>query len=312
MKEFLKNNKVTYNLISFTGFKSMLLFSFLLDGAKSYDEIRDYFSEHPYLNETISIDTLRVYINSLERLGCEIVRLKKSEGSKYMLKSHPFELKLSEEQVKSLIKVFKALCKGIEIEDLLSLQNFIVRISGGISDEELKNKLLNVSPLKDINLDILKKLIVACQKNYELDIVYNSAGQHKRIEVLADKVNILNNKVYFHGISPSYKGNAVFLVSKIAEVSDVKIQRTINASSDTFVVGYELYDKNIPLLENEKIIERKENSLIIELTSDNKFFTRQRLLFLGDDCKVLYPQSFSEDIHSTLKRMKEAYLAEEI
>ena len=124
MKEFMKNNKVTYNLISFTGFKSMLLFECLLKGPKTYEEIKEYFANNPYLHETITIDTLRVYINSLERFGCEIVRGKKSEGSKYKLLKHPFELKLSDEETKSLIKVFKTICKSIELEDLLALTKF--------------------------------------------------------------------------------------------------------------------------------------------------------------------------------------------
>ena len=49
MKEFLKNNTVTYNLMSFTGFKSILLFSLLTTGPKSYEDIshqpRLYFDE---------------------------------------------------------------------------------------------------------------------------------------------------------------------------------------------------------------------------------------------------------------------------
>ncbi len=312
MKEFLKNNKVTYNLISFTGFKSMLLFSFLLDGPKSYDEIKEYFANHPYLNETISIDTLRVYINSLERLGCEIVRGRKCEGSKYKLKTHPFEIKLTDDQIKSLIKVFKELCKGVDVEDLLSLQKFLVKISHNISNDDLKNKLLNVSPLKDVNLEILKKLLVACRKNDELEILYNSASKQKRIDILADKISITNHKVYLHGHSPQYKGYTSFLVSKIETVSKVRFDRTICVEPETFVIGCELTDKNVKLLDNEKIISENENSMIIEITSDNKFFARQRILSLGDDCKVLYPQAFSDDIFATLKRMKEEYLAEEI
>ena len=98
MKEFLKTKKVTYNLMSFTGFKSMLLLSYLLEAPHSYEEIKKYFMENEFIHESISIDTLRVYINSLERLGCEIVRGKKAEGSKYKLVKHPFELRITDEQ----------------------------------------------------------------------------------------------------------------------------------------------------------------------------------------------------------------------
>ena len=59
MKEFVKTQKVTYNLMSFTGFKSLLIFSLLAEGPKSYEEISQYIYNHPYLREKISIDTLR-------------------------------------------------------------------------------------------------------------------------------------------------------------------------------------------------------------------------------------------------------------
>ena len=96
MKEFIKNQKVTYNLMSFTGYKALLLFSLLSESPKSYNDISDYFFNHPYLRERISIDTLRVYINSLKRIGCEIKRTRGEDKiSRYMVVSHPFELKMT-------------------------------------------------------------------------------------------------------------------------------------------------------------------------------------------------------------------------
>ena len=76
MKEFLKNQTITYNLMSFTGYKALILFSLLSEGPKSYREICDYFVNKTYLKESISIDTLRVYINSLKRIGCEVKRIR--------------------------------------------------------------------------------------------------------------------------------------------------------------------------------------------------------------------------------------------
>ena len=72
MKEFLKTNKVTYNLMSFTGFKSIIIFSLLLEGPKSYQELRTAIENHEYLHESVSIDTLRIYLNSLRKIGCKI------------------------------------------------------------------------------------------------------------------------------------------------------------------------------------------------------------------------------------------------
>ena len=92
MKEFLKTKRVTYNLMSFTAFKALVLFSELVKSPKSYREICDIFYNHPYLREQISIDTFRVYMNSLKRFGCEVNRVKGDDKeSRYYISSHPLK-----------------------------------------------------------------------------------------------------------------------------------------------------------------------------------------------------------------------------
>ena len=83
MKEFRKTNVVTYNLMSFTGFKSLLLFTILCESPKSYSEVCDYFKKHPYIKEEMSADTFRVYLTSLRRCGCEIEVKRMKGGAKY-------------------------------------------------------------------------------------------------------------------------------------------------------------------------------------------------------------------------------------
>ena len=313
MKEFLQSNKVTYNLMSFTAFKSLLLFSYLLEQPRSYEEIRDYFAQHEYLNETISIDTLRVYINSLERVGCEIVRGRKAEGSKYRIVKHPFELKFSDEQVKSIIKVYKMLLKTIDVEELLTLTKFFKKISVGVENDRLKHLLEEISPLNKINSDILFALIRACRKKDEITLNYKSPRSGvKKIDLVADKLVVLNNKIYVNGKSPNYNNEASFLVSRIVEQPVVKLERTINTADEKLVIGCEIYDMQFAPLHNEKIINRLENSMLVEITAANSFYAKQRILALGNDCKVLYPADFRDDLVSTLKRMKEAYVSEEI
>ena len=292
----------------------MLLLSYLMEAPHSYEEIKKYFMENEFIHESISIDTLRVYINSLERLGCEIKRGKKAEGSKYRLIKHPFELKITDTQIKSLIKVFKSLTKTIDVEDLLSVTNFFEKISQGITNPDLKLTLENISPLKKLNPKILEILINACRRNDELTILYNSpASGAKEIDVLAEKLTVANNKVYLKGISPQYKDTKVsFLVSRIMEPPVIKLVKTIRQDIEPLIIGCEIYDTNLPLKENEKVISQDDEKRMVEITSDNKFLTLQRILSMGSSCKVLYPESFKDEIYSTLKKMKEEYIAEKI
>lgn len=312
MKEFLKTNTVTYNLMSFTGFKSILLFSLLLDGPKSYSELQEIFKNHEYLHETISFDTLRVYINSLREIGCKITRKSYDGVSKFVIDSHPYVLKIDETQIQSIIKVYKALTQSIEVPDLLALQQFFNKISKYISNKELVEQLKEISPLHLIDSEIIKDLIKCAQNNWEITINYNSTttGKNKIITILVDKLHIQNNKLYLSGVNSEHDTYASFLVSKINNIVNINMHnKTLDVPKIT--VGYEyIKDDNekFELLSGETIINENKNKLTIEITSNNKFEITQRILSHNTKCKVIYPEDFRTHIISTLKQMKEEYI----
>ena len=309
MKEFMKTDKVTYNLMSFTAFKALLLFSYLLEAPRSYEEIRAYFAKNKYLNETISIDTLRVYINSLERMGCEIKRGKKAEGAKYRLLKHPFEISFSDKQIESILTAFKTLSKDIEAEELIVLTEFLKKISEHVENEKLKNTLENISPLTKLNKDILNALINACNNRDEIVITYNSPNSGiKNIEVLAEKIHVKNNKTYLYGKSKQYKDGAEFMVSRITKIPAIKLERTTYEKDSPYIAVYELFDDTIPLNENEVIKRKNANSVIVELSAKNEFFAKQRILSLGSNCKIIAPENLKKAVIQELQKMKEEYV----
>lgn len=309
MKSFLENKTVTYNLMSFTGFKALLLFSLLAESPKTYQEIRECFENHPYLKESISIDTLRVYINSLERIGCKIKRLKKTEGSKYVLLSNPFELKITDEQIQSIAKIYKSISKNIEVEDLLYLENFFYKLANIIKNEKYTETLNKISLFNNIDKNMLNQLIEACKNKYTLIINYNSQSSTiKNIELKANKLEFTNSKLYLYGVSSNYKNYSSFLVSKILSIPAIKLKSDIQENEQLEVT----YKTNIPknelfLQENEEIISQDNEYTTIKIKNSNKFFITQRILSYGDQCEVLSPCSYKQEIIDTLKQMQETY-----
>lgn len=310
MKEFMKNKTVTYNLMSFTGFKSLVVFSLLLESPKSYDEINTYFKKHEYIKEPISIDTLRVYLTSLRMVGCEIVRTRKTEGSKYKLVSHPFELEITDEQIKSLIKVYKTVSKNIELHELIMLEKFLRKISDLIKNPDLSEALDRVSLFCGIDPNLVEKLIRHCNNKDQITFLYNSPRSgEKSIEIITDKVALNNNKFYLYGTGLEYNQYGYFPISRIKAVLNVKIFKTDVTNIENFTVGYELRanPNEIKLTDEEKLVEIKDGKLLIENTTSNPFIVKQRILSFGYACKVLYPENFKKDIISTLKEMREGY-----
>ena len=311
MKQFIKNQKVTYNLMSFTGYKALLIFNLLTESPKSYEEIKTYIYNHPYLREQISMDTMRVYMNSLKRLGCEIQRIKgEDKVSRYFIAAHPFELKLSADEKKSILHVYKNIVKSLSVEELLSMDNFFEKLGKYVKDEEFVANLRKHSPLKEINKSILKELIDYCKRKDQIVISYNSPNSGvKQIEVISDKLDISNGKIYLYGTGLEYKQYGSFLVSRVKSIDGIKIEKTIPNGLKEIKIECKLSckPKDIVLAENEKILGTVEDKTIIEITTSNEFLTIQKILEYGPKCKVLAPKEFQEKVVSILKDMKAGY-----
>lgn len=297
--------------MSFTGYKALLLFSLLTESPKSYNEICECFLNHPYLREKISIDTLRVYINSLKRIGCEVKRFRGEDKiSRYVITAHPFELKLTQEQIQSIIKVYKSIVKNMDVKELLSMEYFFEKIGSYIKNEDFIADIRKISMLRDIDKKLLEDLIDCCDKKEQIVISYNSpnSGQ-KDIELIADKIEVANGKMYLLGTGFEYMQYGSFLVSRIKEIKEIKIEKTIPDNLQEFRIIYTLEgnpDKFNPA-DNERIIEKHNNYVVIEMKTSNDFLAKQKLLEYGPTCKVVAPEDFRNDFIKLLKDMKAGY-----
>lgn len=310
MKEFRKSNTVTYNLMSFTAFKSLMLFTLLLESPKSYHEICEFFKNHEYIKEEISIDTFRVYITSLKRAGCEIERSSSKEGSKYKIISHPFELKISKEQVKSILKVYRIITETIDLKGLFVFEKFIRSLAQKIRDDSLMAAINKISVFKGIDFDLLEELFKYADNKRQISFLYNSPkGKKVEIELLIDKLGLSNNKVYLYGTNVNYEQYSYFRVSRILKILNVSIANMDLTKVPAIKVKYRLKSltPEFKLSEDEKIVEIQDDSIIVEMESSNKFIMKQKIMSYGSYCTVLEPADFREDIINTLKRMRKEY-----
>lgn len=311
MKRFMETNTITHNLMSFSGFKALLIFSMLTESPKTYEEIKSALENNEYLKETVSTDTIRIYMNSLRLSGCEIKKIKKNKTVRYFIDSNPFELKITDEQIKSIIKVYNAIAKSISIDDFLTLQQFFNKLSCYITNENLKSELQNISPVSNISSELIQDLIKYTKTKTKLKILYRSKllGEEE-LDIITDKLGISNGKLYLYGLSSKYNNYSYFLVSDIRKIISVDID-SAKFSLPEIIVRYEyLKTDNIEfeLLDNEKIIDETNNKILIEITSYNKFMITQRIMSLSNKCRVISPEDYKNEIVNTLKQMKEKYI----
>lgn len=310
MKQFLKTKTITHNLMAFTGFKSVLVFSALVDGPKSYKELTEIVHSHPYLKEKISVDSLRIYINTLQSIGCQIEKSKIDGITKFFIINHPFNLRFDDKQIKSILKIYNAISKSIEVEDLVSLQQFFDKISNYVENEKLKIKLKNLSPLNNIDKTLIDNLVKHARDNSEIVVSYNSANSGiKNITIIIDKVYINNGKLYISGFNSEYNDYSSFLVSKIIKIVSINLKnKTLDVPQLTVGYKYENdYGEKLELISEETLIKSEGNVDFVEIKSKNKFDIMQRIMILSRKCTVLYPEDFRNFIIANLKKMKEGY-----
>ncbi|MCI1272991.1 MAG: hypothetical protein LKG27_00965 [Clostridiaceae bacterium] len=309
MKEFIKNKTVTYNLMSFTGFKALILFSLLSEAPRSYEEIKSYFLNHPYLKEKISLDTLRVYLTSMKRVGCVVKRERINGVSKYSIVSNPFSLEVTEEQIKTLVKLYKIVVKSIDIRELYSIEHFIMKLRKSIKNPETLDYFNKYSLLRGVDLDLLQNLISAVDKNEQIMLEYNSPTSGiKDVELITKKFEIKNDKIYLRGITLEYKPSGAFLLNRILKIKTVKIVPE-KIDLKPMVVGVEYYGdlKGLNLQDGMKIISQEDGKALLELTSTNEFLLRQCILEMVDNARIVYPESYKKQFVQNLKEIESGY-----
>lgn len=310
MQEFLTNNTVNCNLMSLTGYRTLIILSLLMESPKSATEINDYFLNHQYIKENFSNDTLRIYINSLRAIGCEITRANKANNNKYELKNHPFFYDIPKSQLNALIKLYKAIYHNLTIQEIIAIEQFIQKILKYIQNENTKDLLKKASVIKNVDINLLEDLIIHCKNKNQITFLYNSPKSGaKEIEIIADKLSFKNEKLYLWGNNLTHKEYSFFLTEKIQKIYHIKLMKE-REDFPEIKVRYELYGNinNHIIEEDEKIIEKQKNKLIIEATTKNEFQLIQRLLYFTNDCKIISPQTFKTNFRNKLKTMEKQYV----
>lgn len=310
MQEFLINNTVNCNLMSLTGYRTLVILNALMESPKSIDEINDCLFYDQYIKERFSSDTLRIYINSLRAIGCEIIAANKSNNKKYELISHPFNYDIPKSQLKALNKLYKSIYDKIDIKEVIAVENFLEKISNLVENNNTKEFLKNISIIKSANKNVLNDLIIHCKNKNQIIFLYNSPRSGaKEIELIADKLAFKSEKLYLWGNNLTHKEYSYFALDRIIQICSIKIQKDKEELPSVSVV-YEIYNHNESYIPepDEKITEKADNKLVIEAISKNEFSLLQRLLCLGSDCKVIQPQSFKTKLINKLKSMEENYV----
>lgn len=293
--------------ISFTGMRAILIIGLLSIMPRTFEEIKKELINYKVITEKSSDDMLRIDLNTIKAIGCEISRPSPTNGNKYILKKHSFSITIDEINV--LKKAYNTIKQSNNLELLLNYHDLFNKIAENIYDEEAKEALLGISVLRRFNTSLLKELIMDCKEKRTIKFIYKSPTTQKENirEGIAQKIYFQNDKVYLL-LNDFDKKNIISYNVKRLKAIIARAFTKGNLVENEYKVLY--YLKNCvteELLENEKIIEYNENGFLIEAFYQDDFWAAQRVLNFGSRCTVIEPAEFRSKIIYKLKRARSFY-----
>lgn len=296
--------------ISLTGIRAIVLLGLLIQAPRSLEEIREEFIKCQIMEEDNSYDILRIDLNTLKLMGCEISRADKRTNNKYVLLKHPFELEIKDNELNLLKRIMNRVKESSKLEQLIKYDELFKKLAEQTSDSNLKEKLIGLSPVKKYPMDLINTLRDDCKHKRTLKLSYKSPLSKTALEkeVTAQELVFKNDKIYLYGYDHSLKESVTLNIKRILKIISDSNKKD-NFNPQPVKIKFKLTNFGVSgLTDNEKILSGDiETGFMIEGEYHNNFVATQRILSFGSACTVFEPQEFKENIIELIKKMKEIY-----
>lgn len=301
--------KTELNQISLTGVRGIVLVGLLIMQPRSLEEIRKAFIELNIMEDENSDDILRIDLNTLKIMGCEISRASAKTNFKYVIGNHPFAFKIEDDEITLLKKAYNQAKSHADLAGIISYDDLFKKIASRVCEEDKKEALLGISVLKRYDTQIIKDLMLDCSQGRTLNLVYKkpSSNVEENKEIVAQKLVFQHDKIYLYGYDLEKKDSVVLLVNRIKSIISRKLEKTEFEQHFT-KVRFVLENADFSEFQDgEVILSNDGNSYVVEGNYHNDFIAMQRILSLGTKCIVTEPAAFKEAIVTKLKEMRESY-----
>lgn len=296
--------------ISLTGIRSLVLLGLLIEAPRSLEDIKQIFISLKIMGDDNSYDIIRIDINTLRKIGCEISRADKRTDNKFVLLDHPFKIDITMDEADVIKQAFNKVKEKSDISVLTMYDNLFGKIAPFIKDNEVKEFILKISPLRKYSSVILEELKNACENKNLVKLVYKAPASSKEMEkeIFADRIALQNDKLYLYGVDKDSDQPVYLNIKRILKLlSSHKTDEYKTAEPVT--VKFFLKDFGITgLLDNEKIIGgNASEGFVICGQYHNSFFAIQRILSFGSKCIIFEPEEFKERVIEIIKKMRDVY-----
>src|SRR5574344_947482 len=305
---FKFNEQCNPRQISLTGVRAIVILALLNIKPCSFEEIKDFLVSSNIVSREYSVDTIRIDLNTLKYIGCNISKATKSTNNMYILRSHPFQLNLTEEEIDTLKKIYKTIYKNLSVDRLLEYDELFAKLAETVCDTKVKEQLNGISFLKHYDKKLIKDLLMDCEKQTQLKILYDAPNtKPTEYNITNEKLGFRSDKLYVYCYNHSLKKHTFLNFSRIKDVLARKLRNDDFKTDDT-IIEFEVNNyKNYELEEYEKIVDTKENYIKVTGSYYTDFIAMQRMLYFASDCTIISPDDMKENLIENLKKMRSQY-----
>lgn len=296
--------------ISLTGYRSLVVLKALIEKNRTIAELTEILKENKITSKSVSKDTVRLTVNTLKSAGCNITRPSKSNNYTYELLSHPFKLKISDEELQALIKLREKLSEESDKNEILTFNDICEKIVSLTEDKCQFALIKETEPFANANKKLLKTFSNPNLKNKRIKIVYNSAEKgDEEIDIIFKDITFETGKLYLNCYLFKYNSHGVLNFERIKEIKTIGLTNEIQIAR-TYDVEYSITGSSVINYEKEKyetIINQSNDKIIIRAEVENEFLFIQRLLLFGSDFKIISPDFFREKLINKIKKIQKEY-----
>lgn len=306
---FTSADKGDLNQVSLTGMRAIILLGLLMVEPRSLDEIRKAFLSYKVIDDSHSNDILRIDINTLKHMGCEISRASHKTDFKYVLGENPFSLNITDEDLKVLKKVYSFVKEKADINELISYHNLFEKIANHVSNKRKKEEIKGISVLKYYDINTIHDLQIDCSQERILILDYQNptTGNVTQKEIVSQKLVFKNDKLYLFGYDTDKKEQVTLNAGRIKKINARKL---FKGDIEPKYVKVKFYLKNSDcdiLSDEENIIQIEDDRNIVEGNYYNEFLAIQRILSFGPMFTVIEPADIKNKVIDKLKEMRKIY-----
>ncbi len=310
----MKSNKldknIKFNSINLTAYRAIKIFKMLLEKPCSNHEIIENLQKDEITSKSISDDTLRATLNSLKSVGCDISRPSPNNNYKYVLNSHPFGLRITSKQVNIMISIRQDFLLKNDWQTVLAINDLYEKIAKNFQDKKLMDLIISTEPFLEIRPEVIN--FIRKKRIEGKDIIMNYATSRDKqnlIEVKADKIFCYCGKIYLCGWYYKRNKYAYFNAEKIRYIEGIE-GKVEKLCTNFYKARYKIYgndSKTFRADEEETVIKREENFIIVEYEVKSEFKFFQRLLNFGENFELIEPIYLRKVLLNKINNMLERY-----